>query len=104
MSILKDIINEEQERLKRLKQKYIREIKLLPKGAISKKERNGRFYLYITSRKKEKVVSEYIGNWESEKAKSVIKKIEQRKIIEDKLKKVKKNLQELERVLDGKKI
>jgi len=104
MSIIKDVINEEQERLKKLKQKYIHEIQSLPKGAVSKKERKGKFYLYLTYREKQKVISEYIGNWESVKAKSVIKQIEQRRILDKKLKKVKENLQELERVLNGKKI
>ena len=104
MSIIKDVIKEEQDRLKKLKQKYIHKIQSLPKGAVSKKERNGKFYLYLTYREKHKVISEYIGNWESVKAKSVIKQIEQRRILEKKLKKVKKNLQELKRVLNGKKI
>lgn len=104
MSVIKDVLKEEHERLKNLKQKYIQEIQALHKGAITKKARNNKFYLYLTYREKKKVISKYVGNWESEKVKSVIKQIEQRKVLENKLKKVHKNLQELERVLNGKKI
>lgn len=104
MSIIKDVLTEEHDRLKKLKQKYIQEIQLLPKGAITKKIRKNSFYLYLTYRENKKVISKYIGNWESEKVKSVIDKIEQRRLLEDKLKKVYNNLKELERVLNGKKI
>ena len=104
MSVIKDVLKEEHDRLKRLKTKYTKEIQILPKGAITKKARNNKFYLYLTYREKEKVISKYIGNWESEKVKSVIKQIEKRKVIENNLKKVYKNLQELERVLNGNKI
>ncbi len=104
MSIIKDVITEELKRLKTLEKKYFREIHSLPKGAISKKVRNGNFYLYLTYRENRKVVSKYVGSWNSERAKSVIKQIEQRKKLEDKLKNVRRNLRELERVLSGKKI
>lgn len=104
MSIIHDVIKEEHDRLKQLKQKYIQEMQMLPKGAISKKERNSKFYLYLTFREKQKVISKYIGKFGSEKVKSVIEQIEKRKVLEDKFKKVHKNLKELERVLNGKKI
>jgi hypothetical protein len=104
MSIVKDVLLEEYERLKNLKEKYMEEIQKFPEGTITKKKRNNNFYLYLTYRNKKKVISVYVARWNSEKANFVIKQIEQRKIIEKKLKEVNKNLRELRRVINGKKI
>ncbi len=104
MSIIHGVIREEYDRLKKLNEKYIQEITLLPKGSVSKKERNGKFYFYLAFREKQKVITKYIGRTDSEKSKGIIEQVKKRKILEDKLKKVRSNLKELDRVLNGKKI
>lgn len=104
MSIIQGVIREEHDRLKKLDKKYIEEILLLPKGSISKKERNGKFYIYLVFREKRKVITKYIGRTDSDKSKGVVEQVKKRKLLEDKLKKVRSNLKELDRVLNGKKI
>lgn len=104
MSILKDVLIDEYERLKSLGEWYKQEIVSLPKGSISLKKRKNREYLYINYRKKSKVKSDYVGLASSEKAIDVANKIKQRKNHEQELKVVKQDLKELERALYGKKI
>ncbi|MGE0084497.1 MAG: hypothetical protein AB7S75_08745 [Desulfococcaceae bacterium] len=104
MSYLKNIMQEEHQRLKALSEKYRVEIGSLPKGSISVKKRGQKKYLYLAYRQKKKVISEYIGPAESEHSETIIKKINIRKNYEIKLKQVKTDLKEIEKVLNGRKI
>ncbi len=104
MSVLKDVLKDEYERLKSLEQWYNHEIASLPKGSISIKKRKGREYLYINYRQKDKVKSDYVGCVSAEKSSEMISKIKQRKEYEKELKAVRNDLKELERALYGKKI
>lgn len=104
MSILKDVLSDEHERLKSLVQWYKQEISLLPKGYISLKKRKGRDYLYINYRQKNKVKSGYVGLASSEKAIAIVDKIKQRKKYEAELKPIKSDLKEIERAINGKKV
>ncbi len=104
MSYLKSVLQEEHDRLKSLVEKYKNEISLLPRGSLSVKKRNQREYLYLAYRQEGRVKFEYIGTMSSEKAKFVIKQIESRKEYENKFKLVKKDLVEIERVINGRKI
>lgn len=104
MSILKDVLSDEYERLKSLEEWYKQEILSLPKGSISLKKRRDREYLYINYRENNKVKSDYVGFAASEKAVDTANKIKQRKNYEEELKTVKQDLKELKRALYGKKI
>ncbi len=104
MSIIQSVIIEEFERLKRLKNNYNKEIEALPRGAVSKRKRGARFYLYLIYRSDKKVVTKYVGNWESEKAKAVLKQVRQRQELEQKLKQVNRDLAETERALRAKQV
>ena len=81
MSILKDVLKDEYERLKSLERWYNHEIASLPIGSISIKRRKGREYLYINYRHKEKVKSDYVGYVSSEKSSEMISKIKKKKRI-----------------------
>lgn len=104
MSYLKSVLQEEYERLKALIEKYNDEISALPRGSISIKRRNQKKYLYLAYRKKENVKFEYIGSISSEKSKNIIKKVKLRKEYEIKLKQVRKDLKEIEKVINGRKL
>ncbi len=104
MSYLKNIIQEEYERLQALSEKYQAAIASLPKGSISVKKRNQKEYLYLAYRQNGNVRFEYIGPAESEQSETVIKNITLRKNYQDKLKQVKSDLREIEKVLHGRKI
>ena len=104
MSYLKGVLKEEQQRLKALCNKYRSEIEALPRGSVSIKKRNNNEYLYLAYRQKNKVKFEYIGPIVSKKARAVIKQIELRKKYETKMKQVKQDLVEIEKVMNGRKI
>ncbi len=104
MSYLKNIIQEEYERLKALSEKYRAEIGSLPKGSLSVKKRNQKEYLYLAYRQKGKIRFEYVAPADSERAETTIRDIKLRKKYENKLKQVKTDLREIEKVLHGRKI
>jgi len=104
MSYIKNILQEEYQRLKALSEKYHDEINSLPRGSISIKKRNHREYLYLAYRQERKLRFEYIGPIGSEKSKAVLKQITLRKKFETKLKQVKKNLLEIGKVTNGRKV
>lgn len=95
MGIVTNILKDEYERLKRLEAQYLQQLKTFPKGAISKRQRSGTFYLYLIFRENKKVITRYVGKFDSDKAKEIIKQVAERKKIEEKLKKVKNDLKEL---------
>ncbi len=104
MSYIKSILYDEYERLKALSAKYLAEAASLPKGSISVKKRRQREYLYLAYREKNRVISKYIGPLDSAKSQEIIKKIGLRKQYEKKLKKVGKDIAEIERFVHGRKI
>ncbi len=99
MGIVTNILKDEYERLKRLEAQYLQQLKTFPKGAISKRQRSGTFYLYLIFRENKKVITRYVGKFDSNKAKKVIRQVEERKKVEEKLKKVQADLKELKRSL-----
>ncbi len=104
MSYVKGILKEEYERLRVLYAKYRDKTGALPRGCVSIKNRKGLHYLYLASRKSGKVCFLYVGPVSSSHAQSVLKKIDQRKKYEGKLKEIKKDLREIEKALHGRKL
>lgn len=104
MSYIKNIMQEEHQRLQALYQKYIDKIDSLPKGTVSIKKRNKSEYLYLARRREGKVTFDYIGAVGSENARKILEQIKFRKDYERKLKQVKGDLREIDKVLRGRKI
>lgn len=104
MSYIKSIMQEEHQRLHALYQKYIDKIDSLPKGTVSIKKRNKGEYLYLAKRREGKVKFDYIGAVGSENARKILEQIKFRKDYERKLKQVKGDLREIDKVLRGRKI
>jgi len=101
MAIIFDILEEEKNRLLKLRDKYKIQISKLPKGSISRKKRWNREYIYLAYREDYKIKFDYIGPLNSEMAKKISEKVEERKELESKLRQVNKNLKEVERGLRG---
>ena len=95
MSALQDIIKEEYYRLSELKEKYVRELEMLPKGSISKKRIRNHDYYYLAYRSEDKVKFAYLGKEGSLKLKKTKEQLNRRKEIELKLKQVNTSLKEL---------
>jgi hypothetical protein len=96
--IIKDVNREEYERQLKLLESYRAMISQLPKGCINKKKRGNGIYIYLNYREGSKVKSRYIGKSGSDAAEKIVVQIEKRRDIENKLKEVKNNICELERV------
>jgi hypothetical protein len=97
-------MREEHQRLQALRKKYINKIESLPKGSVSIKKRNKNEYLYLANRRGGKVKFDYIGSVSSEKAREVMEQVKFRKDYKQKLKQVKSDLKEIEKVIHGRKI
>ena len=92
MSVIRNILEEERERLSKLLEKYKKEIEKLPRGSISKKIRNGKWYLYRAYREKKSVKFEYIGKESSLKAQEIDKQIQKRKKYQSLIAEVRRDL------------
>ena len=104
MGYIQNIVQEEHQRLQALYQKYIDKIESFPKGTVSIKKRNKKEYLYLAKRRNGKVRFGYIGPVNSEKACKIMEQVKLRKNYEVKLKQVKSDLKEIEKVIHGRKI
>ena len=102
MSIFKDTLKEEVNRLNQLKAKYEKELESYPKGALSGKSRRGKLYYYLAYRINEKIKFDYVGKEGSEKVLSMKELISKRQTIENKLKQVKNELKEISKSINEK--
>jgi len=73
VSLIKITLESEEQKLKKLIVSYEDCLLSLPKGSIIAKKRNNNIYFYLSYRKDNKVISEYIG-----KDKNKIDQIEQK--------------------------
>ena len=99
MAIVFDVLEEERQRLQSLKQLYEKQIAELPRGSLSRKKRWNKEYVYRAFRESGRVKFEYVGPVGSEAAEEIGAQIKRRRGLEDKLKKVRENLKDVERGL-----
>jgi L-lactate utilization protein LutB len=95
----KSIVKEEILRLRQLLKRLKEELRNLPRGSISEKDRNGVKYYYWARRENERIVFKYIGKAGSE---PVIKAKEQRikqLNLRERIKKIQNDINELEKLL-----
>jgi len=103
MSIVQDILKDEQKRLENLLRNFKKELSSFPKGSLSRKRRGNSFYVYRAYRKGDKVIFKYIGKEDSDKVKESEERIQERKKLENKIKKVKLDLAEVRKGLHANK-
>lgn len=99
MSVIKDVIKEEYNRLNSLVELYDQKISLFPKGSLSIKKRNSHSYYYRAFRDQGKVKFLYLGKPDSSEAKSFIKDLDRRRKYEQQKKKSLANLKEIRALL-----
>jgi len=97
MSIVQDILKDEQKRLENLLYNFKKELSVFPKGSLSRKRRGNSFYVYRAYRKGDKVIFKYIGREDSDKVKNTKEQIQKRRELENKIKEVKSTLAEVKR-------
>ncbi len=99
MSAVKDVIQEEYNRLNALGIFYAEKICAFPKGSVCVKLRKGNQYCYRAYREKKKVRFEYLGRKDSDAVKKIEKEIDERRKYEEKKKQVNENLAEVRKLL-----
>jgi len=92
MKILNSVLNEELDRLNKLKKNYEKQIAKLPKGSLIEKNIKGNIYYYLNYRK-------YIGKLPGKELENLLDKIEERRKLEKLNKQIKKDIKKLEKMI-----
>jgi hypothetical protein len=99
MSVLRQVLKEEVQRLKSLSKVYASDIKKLPRGSISVKSIKNGEYAYRAFRDGEKVRFEYLGKNASDEVRQLSEKIVERRKLESLKRQASKNLREAQGML-----
>lgn len=99
MKISNSVLNEELDRLNKLKKNYEKQIAKLPKGSLIRKNIKGNIYYYLNYRQEKKKIFKYIGKLPGKKLENLLDKIEERRKLEKLNKQVKKDIKKLEKMI-----
>jgi len=99
MKILNGVLNEELDRLNKLKKNYEKQIAKLPKGSLIRKNVKGNIYYYLNYRQEKKKIFKYIGKLPKKELGNLLDKIEERRKLEKLNKQVKKDIKKLEKMI-----
>ncbi len=99
MKILNGVLNEELDRLNKLKKNYEKQIAKLPKGSLIRKNIKGNIYYYLNYRQEKKKIFKYIGKLPGKELENLLDKIEERRKLEKLNKQVKKDIKKLEKMI-----
>lgn len=99
MKILNGVLNEELDRLNKLKKNYGKQIAKLPKGSLIRKNIKGNIYYYLNYRQEKKKIFKYIGKLSGKELENLLDKIEERRKLEKLNKQVKKDIKKLEKMI-----
>jgi len=99
MKILNGVLNEELDRLNKLKKNYEKQIAKLPKGSLIRKNIKGNIYYYLNYRQEKKKIFKYIGKLPGKELENLLDKIEERRKLEKFNKQVKKDIKKLEKMI-----
>ena len=102
MAVIFHVLREEYERLQETESAYSKAIADMPRGTPRVQQRRNRNYLYLEYRAGNRVINEYVGPENSDKAKTVLEQVEQRRRYEKLLKETKSALKEVRKALRGK--
>lgn len=98
MAIIKNVLEEELERLERMQKTYEEKIDSLPKGVVQMKVIQNKQYPYLMFRVGNKVKTQYL-KLNREEIQELKEKIEQRKKFEQTLKEIKKDIKIIKKVI-----
>lgn len=95
--MITDIILKEKSRIEYMLEHYRRRLNDLPKGTVSKSNKNGQVYYYLKYRDGKKIVSKYLGK----DAGNISELVEKRKHTEAMIKSLENELKIAEKALEG---
>ncbi|MDD4146771.1 MAG: hypothetical protein PHS83_06765 [Clostridia bacterium] len=96
MSMVKNLLKDELERLKRMEIAYQKKVNELPKGVIVEKQIYGKKYPYLQRRQGNKVISIYLKHDDVD---IIMKQVKERKSHEKSLKNIKEDIDFIKRAL-----
>lgn len=99
MSVVVDMLKNENRRLDALVAMYNQRIEVLPKGSLTSKAQGGREYIYLSYREGAKVRTDYLGKKGASRVDEVSALIDQRRRYENFRRKAKENLFEVRKLL-----
>jgi hypothetical protein len=102
MAVIFHVLKEEFERLQETEGGYTKAIADMPRGTPRIQQRRNKEYLYLEYRNGDRIIHDYIGPPDSDKAKVVLEKVAQRKRYEKLLKETKSALKDVRKALRGK--
>jgi hypothetical protein len=102
MAVIFHVLKEEFERLQETERGYSKAIAGMPRGTPSIHRRRDKSYLYLQYRDGDRIIQDYIGPHDSEKAKDMLQKVAQRRRYEKLLKETKVALKDVRKALRGK--
>jgi len=102
MNTIFHVMKEEYDRLMEADRTYRKNIEKLPSGSPRIKHIRKHDYLYLARRDGPRVVYDYIGRADSEKAKRTLDQVERRKRYESLLRDIRKTLKDVKKALRGK--
>lgn len=102
MSVLINTLREEFQTVKRLEQKYLKNLKALPQGSFIIRKVGKKQYGYLTRREAGAVRQVYLGSLDEKEVEKYRNLMKQRRLYRDQLKSVREQKKILERALRGK--
>ena len=102
MSLAFGILEEEKMRLEKLVAEYDKALKTLPQESVHKKKINGELYLYSVKRKRDKVISRYIGKCSNEDVQKIMEQDKLRREYKQRKKEASMSIKEIGRLLGNK--
>ena len=100
MSLVSNMIAQEEKRMRSLKESYEEQLLTLPKGTLRIRKKGNNTYYYLAYRNGQKVATDYIGKDETDIAR-IKEQLEKRRHIEDMLKELTRELVLMKKVLGG---
>jgi len=98
-TVIRGVLEEELERNERMKNRYLLELKKLPKGSIVLRKLGNQEYYYLNYRENKKVIAKYIGKKEVTDIKELQDGINKRKHLQEVIKNLKQEENEIKKAL-----
>lgn len=102
MAVIFHVLKEEFERLQETEGAYSKAIAEMPRGTPRVQQRSNKKYLYLEYRDGDRVINEYVGPEDSDKANEVLEQVAQRRRYENLLKETRAALKDVRKALRGK--
>jgi len=99
ISVIKGVLEEELERNRRMKSRYVLELEKLPKGSIFIRNIGNQEYCYLKYRENGKIIAKYLGNKKTIDIGKLNELIIERKHIESVIKRLLDEEKEIEKVI-----